>query len=257
VNDALALKAADVGVSVDTGSDLAKEAADIIMLEKDLTVIHEAIKIGRVTHGNTIKYIKMGASSNFGNVFSVLYAAAWLPFLPMLPIQLLTQNLLYDFSQVAIPWDRMDPEYLLTPKKWDPKGIARFMVFIGPISSIFDASTFVIMWFYFGCNNPSLQVPFQSAWFTEGLITQTLIVHMIRTPKFPFIQSIAALPLLIGTSIIIILSIAIPWTPLGKVLGMTGLPGLYYAYLLGANIGYFFLVNIAKVLYIKAFKEWL
>jgi len=260
VNDALALKEADVGISVDTGADLAKEAADIILLEKDLGVIDDAVTEGRTTHGNTIKYIKMAASSNFGNVFSVLIAAAWLPFLPMQPIQLLTQNLLYDLSQVSIPWDHMDPEYLEKPQQWNARGIGKFMVLIGPTSSIFDITTFCMMWYYFHCQDPNnaMEVSlFQSAWFTEGLVTQTLIVHMIRSTKFPFIQTRAANFVILLTSICIALGIAVPWTPLGKYLGMMGLPGLYYPYLIGANIAYCIVVNIVKVIYIRIFHDWL
>ena len=185
INDAGALREADVGISVDSAVDIAKESADIILLEKSLMVLEEGVVEGRRTFGNTIKYIKMTASSNFGNVFSVLIASAFLPFLPMLPIQLLTVNLLYDFSQTAIPWDDMDPEYLRVPRQWRADDIGRFMIFIGPISSIFDIVTFLVMWYVFGANAPARQALFQSGWFIESLPTQTLIVHMIRTAKLP------------------------------------------------------------------------
>ncbi|MGL5946250.1 MAG: magnesium-translocating P-type ATPase, partial [Sediminibacterium sp.] len=180
INDAAALRQADVGISVDTAVDIAKESADIILLEKDLMVLRKGVIYGRRTFGNIIKYIKMTASSNFGNMFSMLGASAFLPFLPMLPVQLLTQNLLYDVSQISIPWDRMDEEFLKKPKKWDASGIQRFMIFIGPISSIFDYATFILMFFFFKANSPEQQSLFQSGWFVEGLLSQTLIVHMIR-----------------------------------------------------------------------------
>ena len=199
INDAPALRTADIGISVDTGVDIAKEAADIILLEKSLMVLEEGVLEGRKTFANMLKYIKMTASSNFGNVFSVLVASAFLPFLPMLPMQLLVQNLLYDISQIAIPFDNVDEELLQQPQRWNPGDIGRFMVFFGPISSIFDITTFCVMWFVFGANTPAQQTLFQSGWFVVGLLTQTLIVHMIRTPKIPFIQSRAATPLLVMT----------------------------------------------------------
>ena len=176
------LKAADVGISVDTAVDIAKESADIILLEKSLLVLQEGVIEGRKVFGNIIKYIKMGASSNFGNMFSVLGASLFLPFLPMAPIQVLTNNLLYDFSQTTIPTDNVDEEYLATPRRWDIGNIFKFMVFIGPISSIFDYATFAMMLFVFDCwNNPAL---FQTGWFVESLLTQTLIIHIIRTARF-------------------------------------------------------------------------
>ncbi|WP_448699830.1 HAD-IC family P-type ATPase, partial [Streptomyces avidinii] len=192
INDAAALRDADVGISVDTAVDIAKESADIILLEKDLTVLEQGVIHGRTTFGNTIKYIKMTASSNFGNVFSVLVASAFIPFQPMLAIMLLVQNLVYDISQLATPWDRMDEEYLRQPRNWDAKGIGRFVVTIGPVSSVFDISMFLIMWHVFGANSAAEQSLFQSGWFIEGLLSQTLIVHMIRTRKSP--SSIPAPP---------------------------------------------------------------
>ncbi|MGB7479062.1 MAG: magnesium-translocating P-type ATPase, partial [Burkholderiaceae bacterium] len=199
INDAPALRAADIGISVDSAVDIAKEAADLILLEKSLMVLEEGVLEGRRTFSNMLKYIKMTASSNFGNVFSVLVASAFLPFLPMLPLQLLVQNLLYDVSQIAIPFDRVDDELLRAPQRWEPGEIGRFMVFFGPLSSLFDFATFVLMWFVFGATTPAQQSLFQSGWFVVGLLTQTLIVHMIRTPKLPFIQSRAAAPLLAMT----------------------------------------------------------
>ncbi|RIB11916.1 magnesium-translocating P-type ATPase [Gigaspora rosea] len=260
INDAPAIRESDCGISVDEGTDIAKESADIILLEKSLTVLAYGVMRGRLTYGNTIKYIKMAISSNFGNVFSVLAASIWLPFLPMAPIHLILQNLLYDFSQIAIPWDRMDPEFLVHPKRWSTKGIFRFMAFIGPLSSIFDLTTFTFMWFYFQCNTDEDENKvklFQTAWFVEGLITQTLIVHVIRTRKIPFIQSTASKPVLLSTLIIMAIGIAIPFTPLNEYLGMTQLPGIYFLYLFGVLVSYPVLVSVVKVVYIKIFKDWM
>src|ERR1700747_482041 len=199
-NDGPALKSADVGISVDTAVDIAKESADIILLEKSLTVLSEGVLEGRKIFGNIVKYIKMGASSNFGNMFSVLGASIFLPFLPMAPIQVLTNNLLYDFSQTTIPTDNVDEEYLAAPRKWDIGNIFKFMVFIGPISSIFDYATYGMMLYVFGAwTKPSL---FQTGWFVESLLTQTLIIHIIRTAKIPFLLSRASLPL-IGMSLLV------------------------------------------------------
>ena len=201
INDASALREADVGISVDSAVDIARESADIILLEKSLMVLEEGVLEGRKTFGNIIKYIKMTASSNFGNVFSVLAASAFLPFLPMLPVQLLTQNLLYDFSQTTIPFDNLDPDYLDVPRKWNADDIGRFMLFIGPISSVFDILTFLVMWHIFGADSTEHASLFQAGWFIEGLLSQTLIVHMIRTEKIPFIQSRASWPVLTTYSV--------------------------------------------------------
>ena len=257
INDAGALREADVGVSVDSAVDIAKESADIILLEKSLMVLEEGVLEGRRTFGNTIKYIKMTASSNFGNVFSVLIASAFLPFLPMLPVQLLTNNLLYDFSQTSIPWDDMDPEYLRVPRQWRADDIGRFMVFIGPISSIFDVITFALMWFVFKANAPDKQALFQSGWFIESLLTQTLIVHMIRTAKIPFVQSRAATPVLLLTGTIMLVGMVLPFIPLGHGLGMTRLPGSYFVWLFGILLGYSALTQVVKGWYIRKFGTWL
>lgn len=257
INDAAALREADVGVSVDDAVDVAKESADIILLEKSLLVLAKGVILGRVTYGNTIKYMKMAISSNFGNVFSVLVASIWLPFLPMLPIHLVVQNLLYDFSQIAIPWDRMDPDYLVAPCKWSIRSIITYMFFLGPLSSVFDITTFIFMYYYFGWNKPDLQVHFQTGWFVEGLLTQTLIIHMIRTAKIPIIQSTASWPVIVGTAIVMALGVAIPFSPIKDFVKMVPLPGMYFPYLLGALIGYCLLSQIVKLLYIKLFKVWL
>lgn len=257
INDAPALREADIGISVDTAVDIAKESADIIMLEKSLLFLGEGVIEGRKTFGNIIKYIKMAVSSNFGNVFSVLGASAFLPFLPMLPVQLLIQNLLYDLSQITIPFDKVDKEFLLKPRKWDPGGIAKFMIYIGPISSIFDYTTFALMWFVFGANEPSKQALFQSGWFVEGLLSQTLIVHMIRTQKIPFIQSIASFPLLLTTFLIMIVGIYIPYSYVGASVAMVGLPLSYYPWLFITLLSYCILTQIVKVWFIKKFHYWL
>ncbi|MEJ2379454.1 MAG: magnesium-translocating P-type ATPase, partial [Pseudolabrys sp.] len=257
INDAGALKDADVGISVDTAVDIAKESADIILLEKSLMVLEEAVVEGRKTFANIIKYIKMTASSNFGNVFSVLIASTFLPFLPMLPIQLLTQNLLYDISQISIPWDDVDKDYLKVPRKWDAGGVARFMVFIGPISSIFDVVTFVVMWHVFGANSVAEQALFQSGWFIEGLLSQTLIVHMIRTQYVPFVQSRASLPVIALTASIMAFGIFLPFTSVGAHLGMVHLPPGYFAWLAAALFGYCTLTQIVKRFYIRRFHQWL
>src|SRR5450631_408326 len=257
INDAAALKDADVGISVDTAVDIAKESADIILLEKSLLVLEEAVIEGRKTFANIIKYIKMTASSNFGNVFSVLIASVFLPFLPMLPIQLLVQNLLYDVSQVSIPWDDVDEDFLKVPRKWDAGGIARFMVFIGPISSIFDVVTFWLMWHVFGANTVEQQSLFQSGWFVVGLLTQTLIVHMIRTQHIPFIQSRAAWPVILLTASIMAFGIYLPFSPLGDHLGMVPLPLSYFPWLAGILLSYCVLTQIGRSLYIHRFGQWL
>ena len=257
INDAGALREADVGISVDSGVDIAKESADIILLEKSLMVLEEGVIEGRKTFGNTIKYIKMTASSNFGNVFSVLIASAFLPFLPMLPIQLLTLNLLYDISQTSIPWDEMDPEYLTVPRKWRADDIGRFMLFVGPTSSIFDIVTFVVLWYVFGANSPAHQDFFQSGWFIESLLTQTLIVHMIRTAKVPFVQSRAALPVLILTSVIMLIGILLPFSASGAKLALVPLPASYFVWLVAILLCYSALTQVVKGWYIRRFATWL
>lgn len=257
INDAPALKKSDVGISVDTAVDIAKESADIILLEKSLMVLEEGVIEGRKVFGNIIKYIKMTASSNFGNVFSVLVASIFLPFLPMLPIHLLVQNLFYSISQISIPWDTMDLEYLKVPRKWNADDIGKFMIYIGPISSIFDIETFLVMWFVFKANTPELQSLFQSGWFIEGLLSQTLIVHMIRTKKIPFIQSRAPKPVLLLTGIIMIIGIIVPFTSLGAALGFVSLPILYFPWLILILLSYCVFTQIIKDKYIKKFNSWL
>ncbi|WP_145524724.1 magnesium-translocating P-type ATPase [Yersinia rohdei] len=257
INDAPALRDADVGISVDTGTDIAKESADIILLEKNLMVLEEGIIKGRETFGNIIKYLNMTASSNFGNVFSVLVASAFIPFLPMLAIHLLLQNLMYDISQLSLPWDKMDKEFLRKPRKWDAKNIGRFMLWIGPTSSIFDITTFALMWFVFAANSVEHQALFQSGWFIEGLLSQTLVVHMLRTQKIPFIQSTAALPVLLTTGLIMAIGIYIPFSPLGALVGLQPLPWAYFPWLAGTLISYCVVAQLMKQFYIRRFGEWL
>lgn len=257
INDAPAMRAADVGVSVDTAVDVAKEAADIILMKNDLHVLDSGVIEGRMVFGNILKYIKMASSSNFGNMLSILAASAFLPFLPMLPVQILIQNLLYDFSQISIPWDRMDKEFLETPRKWEAGGITRFMFSIGPISSLFDIVTFLVLWFLFSANVPEAQAFFQSGWFIEGLVSQVLIVHMIRTQKIPFIQSRASWPVILMTILIVLVGIAIPFTQMGASVGLQGLPMSYFAILIAILIAYGALTQIVKMIYIRKFKTWL
>ncbi|WP_328968060.1 magnesium-translocating P-type ATPase [Streptomyces sp. NBC_00239] len=257
INDAAALRDADVGISVDTAVDIAKESADIILLEKDLTVLEHGVVQGRTTFGNTIKYVKMTASSNFGNVFSVLVASAFIPFQPMLAVMLLVQNLVYDIAQLATPWDRMDEEYLREPRNWDAKGIGRFMVTIGPISSIFDIAMFVIMWNVFGANTEANQALFQSGWFVEGLLSQTLIVHMIRTRKIPFVQSRASWPVMVTTVLAVLAGLWLPFSPLAASLGFVPLPAGYFPWLVAVLLAYCTLTQLVKTAYVRRFGTWL
>lgn len=199
----------------------------------------------------------MTASSNFGNMFSMLGASAFLPFLPMLPIHLLIQNLLYDVSQISIPWDRMDEDFLKKPQNWDAGGISKFMVFIGPVSSIFDYATFALMFYVFKANSPDTQTLFQTGWFVEGLLSQTLIVHMIRTRKIPFIQSWATAPVVALTSLVMLVGIAIPFTPFAPVLKLSPLPIAYFPWLFGILLSYCLLTQYVKTLFIKKFNQWL
>ncbi|MEO9214994.1 MAG: magnesium-translocating P-type ATPase [Rhodanobacter sp.] len=257
INDAPALHDADVGISVDTATDIAKESADIILLEKNLMVLEEGVIEGRITFGNIIKYIKMTASSNFGNVLSMLIASAFLPFLPLLPLQILVLNLLYDISQLSIPFDRMDEDYLRKPRKWDASDIGRFMVWVGPASSVFDMTTFLLLWYVFGANSPAHQSLFQSGWFIESLLTQTLVVHMIRTRKIPFLQSSAAAPVLGLTTAIIVIGMLLPYTAIGAKIGMMEMPPVYFAWLALTVVAYCALTQLVKVVYTRRYGRWL
>jgi P-type Mg2+ transporter len=253
INDAAALREADVGISVDTAADVAKESADIILLEKNLLVLESGVTIGRQTFSNIVKYIRMGTSSNFGNMFSVLGASAILPFLPMQPVQILINNLLYDFSQTGIPFDRVDQEDLVKPPKWKIENIRRFMIFIGPISSIFDYATYAIMWFVFGATTVENQALFQTGWFVESLMTQTIIVHVIRTAKVPFFQSRASLPMLLITATVMCIGMYLPFSPLASSLGFVPLPAVYFLWLAGILICYCVLTQFVKTWFIKKY----
>ncbi|HCL01301.1 MAG TPA: magnesium-translocating P-type ATPase [Lachnoclostridium phytofermentans] len=280
INDAAAMKAADIGISVDTAVDIAKESADIILLEKDLMVLEEGIIEGRKTYANMIKYIKMTASSNFGNMFSVLVASALLPFLPMMSVHLIVLNLIYDLSCTAIPWDNVDKEFLTVPRKWDASSVGSFMIWIGPASSVFDWLTYAFMYFVF-CPmfvsngvlfhnlashysgsallqmQASYAAMFQAGWFVESMWSQTLVIHMIRTPKLPFIQSHASSPVtLLSFTGIAVLTI-IPFTALGTVLGFVALPMAYFAFLLPCILSYMVLATILKKAYIRHYGELL
>jgi Mg2+-importing ATPase len=264
INDAPALKCADVGISVDTAVDVAKESADIVLLEKSLMVLDLGIIEGRKVFGNIVKYVRMGASSNFGNMFSVVGGSFFLPFLPMLPIQVLINNLLYDISQIGIPSDRVDAEFTSVPRKWNIGNIRRFMIFIGPISSIFDYATFLLMLFFFGCisfSNPATSADmkayyealFHTGWFVESLFTQTLIVHIIRTRKIPFFQSMASPVLIFFTILIISIAAFLPYSPFASVLGFVPLPALFWVWLAGFLVLYCILTHLVKTWFFRKF----
>ena len=264
INDVLAMKAADVGISVDTAVDVAKESADIILLEKSLLVLEEGIMEGRKVFGNIIKYIKMGASSNFGNMFSVVGGAYFLPFLPMAPIQVLVNNLLYDFSQVGIPLDNVDPEYLEKPRRWNIKSIQKFMFFIGPISSIFDYATYFLMLYFFGCaafalsgtpdgQKEYLEKLFHSGWFVESLLTQTLIVHIIRTQRIPFLQSRASKTTTFTTLLVMAIGCWLPFSPLAHFIGLVPLPPVFFLWILGFLVTYCVLTHTVKMWFMRRF----
>ena len=247
INDSPALRAADIGISVDTAADIAKESADLILLEKDLMVLQGGVMEGRKVFANIIKYIRMGASSNFGNMFSVLGASAFLPFIPMAPIQILSNNMLYDFSQVPIPTDLVDEEQVAHPRPWNIGEIRRFILWIGPISSIFDYTTFFVMLYLFKCWDPSRAPLFQTGWFVESLMTQTLIIHIIRTNKIPFFQSRASWPLILTSLVIMAFGAWLPYSPLASSLGLVHLPRLYWPILMATLFAYTGLTQLVKV----------
>ncbi|GHV95150.1 magnesium-translocating P-type ATPase [Spirochaetia bacterium] len=269
INDAAAMKAADVGISVDTAVDIAKESANIILLEKDLMVLEEGVIEGRKIYANIIKYIKMTASSNFGNMFSVLAASAFLPFLPMLPIQILVLNLIYDISCIAVPWDNVDTGYLKKPRTWDASSISRFMLWIGPTSSVFDIVTYALLFFVIcplfaggpygsaGSNVQLFAMLFHAGWFVESLWSQTLVIHMIRTPRIPFVQSRASWQLALLTTAGIATGTIIPYTSLGLSLGMHRLPHFYFYYLGAIILGYMILVTLIKKVFVWRYGELL
>ncbi|MDR0915799.1 MAG: magnesium-translocating P-type ATPase [Oscillospiraceae bacterium] len=257
INDAPPLHQADVGISVDSAVDIAKETADIILLKKDLMVLEQGVMEGRRTFGNIVKYIKMAASGNFGNMISVLIASIFLPFLPMLPVQILTQNLLCDFSQMGIPFDSVDKEYLKKPRRWETKSIRSFMMFMGPLSSIFDILCFLIMWKAIGANTTLLSPLFQCGWFVFGTVSQVLVIHMIRTRKFPFVQSKPSFALLISTLLVTIVALVIGFTGLSTGLEMSRLPLTFVPWLALLLVAYLLSTQFIKSVYVKKYGEWL
>jgi Mg2+-importing ATPase len=274
INDTAAMKASDVGISVDTAVDIAKESSSVILLEKNLLVLEKGIVEGRRTYANMIKYIKMTASSNFGNMFSVLVACAFLPFMPMMSLHLILLNLIYDLSCTAIPWDNVDREYLRIPRKWDASSLGRFMVWIGPASSVFDITTYILMYFVICpavCGGLLFhQIPadatatqaiyialFQTGWFVESMWSQTLVIHMIRTPKIPFLQSRASFPVVSLTFAGIAVLTLIPFTGLGRSIGLMALPAEYFAWLALTIVLYMVLATVLKNIFIKRYGELL
>jgi Mg2+-importing ATPase len=255
INDAAALREADIGISVDTAVDIAKESADIVLLEKSLLVLHAGVREGRRTFSNISKYIKMGTSSAFGNMFSMLGASLFLPFLPMLPLQILLNNLLYDFSQTGIPFDRVDPDDLAHPRKWDLSQLRRFMLVIGSVSSLFDYVTFAVLWFVFDANTPERQSFFQSGWFVESLLTQTSIVYIIRTSHIPFLQSNPA-PLMALISLgVMAIGLSLPFTPLASSVGLVPLPAAYFGWLALILLAYAVLTQLVKRWFLRRHGE--
>ena len=254
INDAPGLRAADVGISVDSAVDIAKESADLVLLEKSLLVLGDGVLEGRKVFSNILKYIRMGASSSFGNMLSVVGASAFLPFVPMAPLQILTNNLLYDFSQVPIPADNVDPEQTTRPRPWSMHDITKFILLIGPCSSVFDYTTYLLMYFVFGANSPERASLFQTGWFVESLITQTLIIHVIRTGKLPLLQSRASWPMSLTTLGVIAGGLYLPYSPIAGALGFTPLPGLYWPFLLVTVACYVALTQAVKTWFLK--KAW-
>ncbi|KAB2597489.1 sarcoplasmic/endoplasmic reticulum calcium ATPase 1-like [Pyrus ussuriensis x Pyrus communis] len=257
VNDSLALDAANVGISVDSGVSVAKDFADIILLEKDLNVLIAGVEHGRLTFGNTMKYIKMSVIANLGSVLSILIATLGLKYEPLTPKQLLTQNFLYSVGQIAIPWDKMEEEYVKVPQKWSKKGFPMFILWNGPVCTLFDVSTLMFLWFYYKADSLDDIMFFHSAWFIEGLLMQTLIIHLIRTEKIPFVQEFASWPVLCSTVLISAIGIAIPFTPIGDVMGFVELPLSYFGFLVVLFVGYIFVGQVVKRLYIMVYKSWL
>lgn len=266
INDAPALRRADVGISVTDGVEIAKDTADIILLEQDLRVLHDGITEGRRTFGNIQKYLKITVASNFGNVFSVLVASVFIPFLPMLAVQLLVQNMLDDISQTSLPWDRMDSSFLARPRRWTDGHITRFMVVMGPLSTVFDIVAFLVMWFVFGATGTtasgatdvSSQHLFQTGWFLVGICTQVMVVHMIRTERIPFLQSRAAPPVMWASAAAIVVALVLPLVPVtATAFSFVAPPGAFYPWLVGIVLAYCLVTQWAKGLYIRHWHEWL
>jgi Mg2+-importing ATPase len=246
INDAPALHTADVGISVDSAVDIAKDAADVILLDKDLRVLEDGVRQGRTTFANILKYVRMGASSNFGNMLSVVGASAWLPFLPMAPIQVLTNNLLYDLSQLPIPGDRVDPDQLAKPRPWSLPALRRYILVFGPLSSLFDYATFAALFFLFGFDAPAHRAAFQTGWFVESLCTQALVIHVIRTERIPFLQSRPSAGVLAASVAVVAIGVWLPASPLGPSLGFVPLPAGYWPLLAAIVLGYLVLTQLAK-----------
>jgi Mg2+-importing ATPase len=256
INDSLPLKQADVGISVDTAVDIAKEVADIILLEKDLNVLDEGVIEGRKTFANMNKYLKMSVSGNFGNMFSVLIASIFLPFLPLLPLHILVQNILNDFAQLGMPFDHVEDEYIQLPKKWDINGIKRFMVYFGLLSTVLDVLCFLAMWHIFKFNNNEMAGFFQCGWFMFGVISQTFVIHTIRTPKIPFIQDRASGQLLLSTSLVVLVTLLIGFTGIATWFDLPVMIPSFGWCLFILMIIYMVLAQILKTIYIKINKEW-
>ncbi|NBW86511.1 MAG: magnesium-translocating P-type ATPase, partial [Planctomycetia bacterium] len=251
INDAPALRAADIGISVDSAADIALESADCVLLEKDLHVLAEGVRGGRRVFVNIIKYVRMGASSNFGNMLSVLLASVALPFVPMTPLQILANNLLYDCSQVAIPGDDVDPELIARPRPWDVRQISRFILLVGPCSSIFDCVTFAVMWLVFGADDPARAALFRTGWFVESLVTQTLVIHVIRTQRLPWLESRASRSLSAATLAVLVAGIWLAQSPLGATCGFVPLPAAYWPILIVTVAAYLAVTHAAMRLLVR------
>ena len=254
INDSPSLTNSDVGISVDTAVDIAKESADIILLEKDLDVLLDGVTEGRKTFGNLMKYIKMATSFNFGEVMSVIFASVLLPFLPETPIQLLVEGLLYDFGQLTLPFDNVDKEYLQKPRQFSLNGLKNFMLFMGPISSAFDLIVFALLWFAFKLREPAL---FQTVWFTYSIVSNLLGMHIIRTQKVPFVQSNANKWVYLSSVLLMIIGITVPFTWFGSLIGLVAIPLPYMSIILGVPILYCFVALLAKKVYVKKYGEWI
>ena len=256
INDSLPLKQADVGISVDTAVDIAKEVADIILLEKDLNVLDEGVIEGRKTFANMSKYLKMSVSGNFGNMFSVLIASIFLPFLPMLPLHILVQNILNDFAQLGMPFDHVEDEYIRLPKRWDIPGIKKFMVYFGLLSTVLDVLCFLVLWFVFGFNSTAQAGYFQCGWFMFGIISQTLVIHTIRTPRIPFIQDRASKELTLSTALVVLVTLLIGFTPVATLFTLPVMEISFGYWMLILMVVYSVLAQALKRVYIKINKEW-
>ncbi|MFM7774971.1 MAG: HAD-IC family P-type ATPase [Candidatus Kapaibacterium sp.] len=257
INDAPSLNAADVGISVDTAVNTAKESADMIMMEKDLRVLAYGVREGRRTFGNIMKYMKMAASSNFGNVLSMLGAGALLPFLPMLPLHILVQNLLYDISQISIPWDSMDEEYMRRPHEWNPSSVTRFMLWMGPVSSVFDYATFAFLWFVLGATDIAHQSVFHSGWFIESMLSQILVIHLIRTTNIPIVESRASTPVVVLGLVIAAIAVLLPFSGFAPALRLSPVPWTFFPFLAVDLVLYAAMAHVVKRAYIRRFGDWI